>query len=177
MFDGMDVSKTYLPREKGTPNKDLDKYERLKTHTMGAICDGMPLPVAVLVHVTHHYPNDANLTVTALHQILVENANELRDMMQQAEEERQEEATMTEEELEKHRAKKKEEGNYGFGNTRWPNTLFLQLDNASQNKSNCLFHYCAWLVYNRVFEKIRLSFMMVGHTHDIVDQLFSRISR
>ena len=58
----------------------------------------------------------------------------------------------------------------------WPAKLFLQGDNASQNKCNAFFQYCAWLVRAGIFETVRVSFMLVGHTHDIVDQVFSRIT-
>jgi hypothetical protein len=58
----------------------------------------------------------------------------------------------------------------------WPRKLFLQSDNGAANKNNAFFRYCAWLVHEGIFETVRVSFMMVGHTHDIVDQVFSRIS-
>ena len=36
--------------------------------------------------------------------------------------------------------------------------------------------YLCHLVEEKVFDKIKLSFLMVGHTHEDVDQMFSRYS-
>jgi hypothetical protein len=57
-----------------------------------------------------------------------------------------------------------------------PTVLYLQLDNVSSNKGQLLMWYASWLVLTGVFEKVRISFLLVGHTHEIIDQMFSRIS-
>jgi hypothetical protein len=58
-----------------------------------------------------------------------------------------------------------------------PDTLYLQLDNTvKQNKSKYLMSYLAWLVDTGVFKRIVVSFLPVGHTHEDIDQLFSRIA-
>ena len=58
-----------------------------------------------------------------------------------------------------------------------PPVLFLQLDNTSrQCKGRFLMGYLGYLVQQKVFSKIVLSFLPVGHTHEDIDQLFSRIS-
>ena len=58
-----------------------------------------------------------------------------------------------------------------------PPTLYLQLDNtARENKNNLLMAYLGYLVHTRVFRKIKLGFLLVGHTHDRIDQMFSRLS-
>ena len=63
------------------------------------------------------------------------------------------------------------------GRTRLPRVLFLQLDNCSkQNKSQYLIAYLGLLVGWDVFEEVILSFLPVGHTHEDIDQLFSRIA-
>ena len=60
---------------------------------------------------------------------------------------------------------------------KWPDVLYIQMDNcAKDNKNKTLFAYVAYLVLHRVFRKVKLSFLMVGHTHDQVDQVFSRFS-
>ena len=47
-----------------------------------------------------------------------------------------------------------------------PPTLYLQLDNTSQeNKNSHMFAYLAELVETRVFRKIVVNFLPVGHTH------------
>ncbi|KAL3676560.1 hypothetical protein R1sor_026508 [Riccia sorocarpa] len=59
-----------------------------------------------------------------------------------------------------------------------PPTLYLQLDNnVRENKNNILFAYLAMLLEKKVFTKIKLGFLLVGHTHDFVDQMFSRFSQ
>lgn len=58
--------------------------------------------------------------------------------------------------------------------TKRPSTLFLQLDNCShENKNKYMLAYCHWLVKCKVFRKIKISFLPVGHTHADVDQMFS----
>ena len=61
-------------------------------------------------------------------------------------------------------------------NRPFPEVLHLQLDNVGTNKSKALFAYCSNLVHLGVFRKIKVNFLMVGHTHENIDQLFSRFS-
>lgn len=62
-------------------------------------------------------------------------------------------------------------------NYRLPKTLYIQLDNcAKDNKNKNLFVFLAQLVLRGLFDKIKVGFEIVGHTHDRVDQLFSRLS-
>ncbi|KAL3687023.1 hypothetical protein R1sor_013332 [Riccia sorocarpa] len=59
-----------------------------------------------------------------------------------------------------------------------PPTLYLQLDNTvRENKNNILFAYLAMLLDRNIFSKIKLGFLLVGRTHDFVDQMFSRFSQ
>ncbi|XP_030853406.1 uncharacterized protein LOC105447505 isoform X3 [Strongylocentrotus purpuratus] len=61
--------------------------------------------------------------------------------------------------------------------TTLPDTLYLQMDNCGrENKNQCLLGLCALLVELDVFKKVKLCFLMKGHTHEDIDQLFSRIS-
>jgi hypothetical protein len=57
-----------------------------------------------------------------------------------------------------------------------PSVLYLQLDNVTHNKSKALFTYLSYLVDSGVFEKIKVNYLLVGHTHEIIDQVFSRYS-
>ena len=58
-----------------------------------------------------------------------------------------------------------------------PPVLYLQLDNTSrENKNKFLMAYLHMLVERGVFKKIKVGFLMVGHTHDQIDQMFSRFS-
>ena len=62
--------------------------------------------------------------------------------------------------------------------TRYPSTLLLHMDNSSKdNKNNAVFSFLAHLVQRGWFREIRVNFLIVGHTHDRVDQFFSCISR
>ena len=54
-----------------------------------------------------------------------------------------------------------------------PPVLYLQLDNVSTNKSKLMFIYLSWLVATGVFVKIKVGFLIVGHTHEFIDQFFS----
>ena len=58
-----------------------------------------------------------------------------------------------------------------------PECLNLQMDNCvRENKNAYLFSFLAWLVERKVFRRIYISFLPVGHTHFICDQVASRIS-
>jgi hypothetical protein len=53
-----------------------------------------------------------------------------------------------------------------------PPILYLQLDNATDNKNKAMLAMCETLVREGVFEKIKVSFLLVGHTHEDIDQYF-----
>ena len=55
-------------------------------------------------------------------------------------------------------------------------TLYLQLDNCSENKNKVLFGFISHLVSKGVFAEAYIGFLMVGHTHEDIDQFFSIIS-
>jgi hypothetical protein len=58
-----------------------------------------------------------------------------------------------------------------------PKVLKLQVDNTTkQNKGQYLYGYLDLLVEYGVFESVEVSFLPVGHTHEDIDQFFSRIS-
>jgi hypothetical protein len=54
--------------------------------------------------------------------------------------------------------------------------LYLQIDNCGENKNKTLFAFLTDLVRKKVFHKIKACFLMVGHTHDDIDQVFATIS-
>jgi hypothetical protein len=59
-----------------------------------------------------------------------------------------------------------------------PKVLFLTLDNTTkENKNKFVLAYLTYLVKMRVFEKVKLNFLLVGHTHEDIDQMFSCFSR
>ena len=57
-----------------------------------------------------------------------------------------------------------------------PEVFYLQLDNVNTNKSKDLLAYLSLLVKRGVFKKVKINFLLVGHTHENIDQLFSRFS-
>ncbi|XP_078574037.1 uncharacterized protein LOC144860600 [Branchiostoma floridae x Branchiostoma japonicum] len=64
----------------------------------------------------------------------------------------------------------------GYGG-HLPGTLYLQLDNSAKEcKNKYIIAFCAWLVKRQIFRKVKLGYLMPGHTHEDVDQMFSRIS-
>lgn len=69
------------------------------------------------------------------------------------------------------------ETKYRDDKVAWPKSLMLQLDNASDNKSYSILAFCSYLVERGVFGEIKLSYLIVGHTHEDIDQFFSVISQ
>ncbi len=60
----------------------------------------------------------------------------------------------------------------------WPEHLHLTFDNTAADYKNVrTFNFLAMLVALCVFNVITISTMIVGHTHDIVDQMFRSASR
>ena len=62
---------------------------------------------------------------------------------------------------------------YGF----YGEELHLQLDNTkADNKNYAMVAMAAWLVKSGRFKRVRVFFLMVGHTHVIIDQIFGAIT-
>ena len=60
---------------------------------------------------------------------------------------------------------------------RWPDILHLQMDNCSgDNKNFVTWAIAAWLVASGRVKQVRIFFLMVGHTHIIIDQVFGVIT-
>ncbi len=58
-----------------------------------------------------------------------------------------------------------------------PENLLLQLDNCgSENKNHYLFAFLSLLVARGAFKMIQVGFLMVGHTHEDIDAMFSKFS-
>jgi hypothetical protein len=58
-----------------------------------------------------------------------------------------------------------------------PRTIYVQGDNASDNKCWVLLLFFAMLVFHDYTADIYFSFLIVGHTHEDIDQIFSTLSR
>ena len=50
------------------------------------------------------------------------------------------------------------------------------MDNCSENKNKIVFGFLSDLVSKGVFSEVYVGFLMVGHTHEDIDQFFSVIS-
>ena len=63
---------------------------------------------------------------------------------------------------------------YGF----LADELHLQLDNTTaENKNTIMLAIAGWLVGTGLFRRVRVFFLMVGHTHIIIDQIFGVITK
>ena len=60
----------------------------------------------------------------------------------------------------------------------FPPILYIQLDNtARENKNSTIFGYLSMLVNQGLFRKVKVNFLLVGHTHDHIDQMLNTFSR
>ena len=62
-------------------------------------------------------------------------------------------------------------------NLNVPMQLYLQFDNCGENKNKVMFSYLSLLNEMGIFTKIKVSFLIVGHTHCLIDQWFSSITK
>ena len=60
-------------------------------------------------------------------------------------------------------------------NECFPRTLFLQVDGGAENTAKAMFGLCEFLVEQKVFDRIELSRLPVGHTHEDIDAMFGTI--
>ena len=59
-----------------------------------------------------------------------------------------------------------------------PPILYVQLDNtARENKNWIVFGYLNMLLDRGIFKTIKVNFLLVGYTHDHIDQMFSMSSK
>eukprot|EP00873_Tetraselmis_striata_P020588 jgi/Tetstr1/440852/TSEL_003092.t1 len=67
----------------------------------------------------------------------------------------------------------------GYGEGSKPlHKVHFQLDNTCrENKNRCVLCFAEWVVATCVVEEVVLFFLSVGHTHERVDQVFSKFSR
>ena len=72
-------------------------------------------------------------------------------------------------EIKRKKDKCKEDG------TCFPRVLFIQIDGGAENVAQAMFGLCEVLVDHKVFDKIELNRLPVGHTHEDIDALFGTI--
>ncbi len=204
-MDGMDQNKSRIPHiALNKRAKVIDSGAKMKLHIRGILCVGGPIPSAAYI-CDESIPNDSDLTVTILHDFLRKSlaAPPLKifrhtgEIIKQQSGESKENTNNFHAEPEigctdntqfrpsinnsnqvckdcEHDPDKCAVLTYP---NRLPRRLHLQLDNCGKdNKNKTLIGYLALLVAQGYFESIKLGFEVVGHTHDKIDQVFSRFS-
>jgi len=67
---------------------------------------------------------------------------------------------------------------YWTNNFLLPPILYLQFANCvRENKNRYMFALLALLIEEKIFEKIRVNFLPVGHTHEDIDAFFGVFSK
>jgi hypothetical protein len=61
-------------------------------------------------------------------------------------------------------------------NAEYPSNFYIQVDGASDNKCRLLFMYGEYLIRIGMFDVVIVSFLIVGHTHNKMDQKFVPIT-
>jgi hypothetical protein len=178
LLDGMDQAKTQLP-SRPRMSKMQDAAARLKVHVIGAFCFGGPVLLSGLTN----FPDvkkDGALSVTALERILDLQFEALEAAHAAA-------ATVAPAAAAANSAAGAEPGSASSAGKRvghqgvglkWPRQLHVSFDNATGDcKNQWVFRFLGALVHTGVFDAITVVTLLVGHTHDIVDQMFSVWSR
>ena len=57
-----------------------------------------------------------------------------------------------------------------------PRKFYLQVDGGSENKNKWMISYLSLLIEIGMFDLIKMRVLPVGHTHEDIDQAFSRIA-
>ena len=61
--------------------------------------------------------------------------------------------------------------------TKWPEKLYLQADNASDNKNLTMYAISQLLRDFGIFKSVKISFLPVGHTHEDIDACFGALAK
>jgi hypothetical protein len=60
-------------------------------------------------------------------------------------------------------------------NGKYPSTVYWQVDGGPENSSKVVLAFCEWLVSVTPIEKLVLSRLPVGHTHEDIDARFGTL--
>ena len=168
-FDGFDKSKTALPH-RPRPSKEQDGAATglISEHVVGVMMFGAPVPVMAFFN-DESVAGGANLAATIVYEALEKQwlalITQYRTQRAQVEHVPLDlQAPMSESErVDSHQ----------YAASRWPRRLHLTFDNTSgEAKNNTFYKAMGLLVHYGIFEAVTMSQLMVGHTHDIVDQMF-----
>jgi hypothetical protein len=168
-FDGFDQSKTRLPHRPRL-SKELEKQKKnmIGVHVVGVFAFGAPLPVMAFFN-DDTVTKDGNLSATIVYEVLEKQWQHfVDDYLGKRAGLRQSKGVIgTEVDAEELSQA------YAFAASKWPRRLHLTYDNATgEAKNQTFFRAMAMLVHFGIFEAITMSTLLVGHTHDIVDQMF-----
>jgi hypothetical protein len=168
-FDGFDQSKTQIPH-RPRASKELDGEPLIGMHWVGAYAYGAPVPVLAFCN-DESIAKDSSLSCTILFKILEIQWDALeRKYLDNLEAQTPQEAARG---VDVHTEAAKASNAARYAAEHWPARIHLTFDNAAgEAKNQYFFRTAAALVHYGVFEAITLSTMLVGHTHDIVDQMF-----
>jgi hypothetical protein len=202
-YDGMDQAKTQLPHLKGRLSKNLEPLVRLGVHAVGAFCFGAPVPVMGFLNFPDVRKDSSLSVCILDHALDIQFKKleemygrraaaapvlERAAVLAAAAAASAAAGTVAQAEsppcaagagaaaatAPREHAETKSRSRYNdFGN-HWPERLHVTFDNAASDaKNQFVFRYLGLLVLHGVFDAITVSTLIVGHTHDIVDQMFS----
>ena len=174
MHDKMDHAKTASPVF-SHKNKDLDGLTKLPVSVTGMIAHRYG-DVRYAHYRLDVFPRDSNYTVGSM-------AKLLRDLEDPPKSSSRELFGSTAlfcsimKGVEMYSASLDRPLEIAMGPTPLPPILNVQMDNTiGDNKNRYVYAFWSLLVAKRIFRKVYVNFMMVGHTHDDIDALFGRWS-
>ena len=54
-------------------------------------------------------------------------------------------------------------------------TMYLQVDNCGENKNKVLFAFLVDLARQNIFAKVKVGFLMTGHTHEDINSFSAQL--
>ena len=178
IHDKMDYGKTALPVF-AHKNKRVDKYERFPISIAGMIAHGHS-DVNYAHYVLDMYPSDANFTITSIMKLLcqleVQPVCSSRDIPISSIGDPLHDALVVG--VEKCSRVLPLPPPDNIPATGLPPLLLVQMDNcAKDNKSKYNMLFWSALTAKGIFREVRVSFLIVGHTHEDVDAMFGRFGQ
>jgi hypothetical protein len=187
-LDGMDTAKTNLPHYQRL-TKHVDTAFTLPIRVVGAFYFGGPVPCMGMTSFEDVPSKGAAASVTAIETMInlqyeAMDETNIAPIPTEEEEEaarkQQRRAVALPDEIENVEGRQWSENEPKLPKVpfMWPEGLHLTFDNTSGDcKNTGTFRFLGMLVAIGVFCYITVSTLLVGHTHDIVDQMFSVWSR
>jgi hypothetical protein len=175
MLDGMDQQKTELPHFQ-RETKEASQEQRLTLRVVGAMMFGAPRPVMAVTNFENIPSKGAAASMMAIERMLGMQWDSMDlNRFEQVPWEGQPGREPLQFSLNPAVAAEHTSSSPGDKVPfLWPEGLHVSFDNtAADCKNNNVFRFLGMLVGIGVFRFITVSNLLVGHTHDIVDQMFS----